>query len=730
MHKEFLSQIHTQRTKSVLKIENNRFFIGKEEFLPFSAEMHYFRVNKRYWSFCFERIRKAGFRIVSTAIPWNLHESPPGTFDFSGHSDPRKDLLVFLELAREFGLKVIIRPGPYVDSQWPNGGYPDYLFESADILARDSQGGLVPLPERLTGSHAKQPSLGHPRFKNQIKKYINNLSEVLKNYVFPKGPIFAIQLDHQTNSSCSPFGSDYNPESVRVLYSQFLQKKYAEIKTVKSLYREKWKSFEEATPPQQLLLKKPTDLIKYFDWISFKEEQTARHLQGLKECFQENEISILFFGNFPVHPEVLPNLSQSQLSADQFYRSGEALWKDDFYSLERQLKYWGNSNFPWLSGFYCGNSSSNPSEHRKYFPVTPVATKFMFDLALACGIKAFNFSMFVERDHWYDSPLGTDGGIQANYEIVARLVSLNEKIPLNRLESTARVGLALYRPYWWYRSLDTRFPFDYFKELLRIFEGASQDLSYLKIDYRVLDLEDSNFEQCDLIFIPSAEFMSASAQQKIVNLVKSGKKVILYGLVPHWDLDFKNCQILSKFLKLKSSPERSVAQVEDRDRSFPAYLLGHLRKSGKGSKEILWDQNKCVATRLASGKGVAYFFSFDFTSHKNPVKLLYLEGLLKENKILPVGSTSDLEVNLKLQRFDNSFVMYLFNPSGSFWNPKPESKKDVIVKLDTKRLGLKGGLKLTELVTGEVIKTTANQLAGGVSFAIGEFESRIYLIGK
>src|SRR3990172_3749988 len=96
----------------MLGIIENKFIIGRDEFFPFSAEMHYFRVEKRYWSICFERIKRAGFRIISTYIPWNLHEVHPGDFDFRGISSPDKDLLVFLELCREFGFKVILKPGP------------------------------------------------------------------------------------------------------------------------------------------------------------------------------------------------------------------------------------------------------------------------------------------------------------------------------------------------------------------------------------------------------------------------------------------------------------------------------------------------------------------------------------------------------------------------------------------------------------------------------------------
>ncbi len=731
MQRELLSQLQaTQRSKQVLKIENQRFLIGKEEFVPLSAEMHYFRVNKRYWSYCFERIRKAGFRIVTTAVPWNLHESPPGSFDFSGNLDPRKDLIVFLELAREFGLKVILKPGPYIDSEWPRGGYPEYLLEMQDILARDSQGALVSLPDGQGSSAGRQPCLSHTRYRNQVRKYINNLCEIVKNYAFPKGPIFAIQLDHQTNQDGSPFSRDYNSEVVKNHYVQFLQKKYTDPRALRPFYREKWKSFEVAAPPAQIELKNQAELVKYFDWIEFQEEETGKYLKTLKEYFNENEISIIFFGNFRGHSEILPNISPTLLEESQIHPTGETFWPDDYSQLQRTLKFWGGKKFPWLSGFHCGNASSNPTQHRQYFPVTPVATKFLFTLALASGVKAFNFYMFVERDHWYDAPIGQDGSIQPNYEMVYRLVALNEKIPVNRLHSCAKVALALYRPYAWYRSLETRFPYDYFPELKEILAGISRDLSYLKIDYQVLDLETSDFQECDLIFIPSADFMSAEMQEKIVELIRSGKKVILYGLVPAFDLQFKKCQILAKYLKLKSTPAKEFTEVEGKEISFPARVIGHLKKGGRGSKEILWAGSKCVATRFAHGKGAAYFFSFDFTSHKNPRQLLYLEELLKENKIVPLGTVSDLEMDLKIQKCDNAYVLYLFNPVGSFWNPKASNKKEVVVKLDTKKLGLKGSLKLTELVNGEVIKTSANQLAGGMGFTLSEFESRIYLIGK
>ena len=169
----------------MLGVINNKFVIGRDEFLPFSAEIHYFRVDKRYWSICFERIKKAGFKIISTYIPWNLHEENPGDFDFRGFTGPDKELIVFLELAREFGFKVILKPGPWIKAEWNNGGLPKYLFADEAVVARDHSGELVSAYSGLNGRDGYQPSYMHPKYIAHIKRYLSGLIEVIQNYIFP-----------------------------------------------------------------------------------------------------------------------------------------------------------------------------------------------------------------------------------------------------------------------------------------------------------------------------------------------------------------------------------------------------------------------------------------------------------------------------------------------------------------------------------------------------------------
>jgi len=103
--------------------------IDGQDTLIFSGAFHYFRCPKPLWRSRFEKIKAAGFNTVETYVPWNWHEreQPAGLDDFS--KVDLTDLKDFLKMAEdEFGLYVIIRPGPYICAEWDGGGYPRWLL--------------------------------------------------------------------------------------------------------------------------------------------------------------------------------------------------------------------------------------------------------------------------------------------------------------------------------------------------------------------------------------------------------------------------------------------------------------------------------------------------------------------------------------------------------------------------------------------------------------------------
>jgi len=732
----------------MIRIENNKFIIGKEEYYPFSAEFHYFRVNKRFWSVCFERIRKAGFRIVSTCVPWNLHESASGEFDFAGETDQRKDLIVFLELSREFGFKVILKPGPYIGAEWENGGYPQFIFENPEILAKDSLDQPIKIIDNIKTELGWVPSYHHPLFKSHLKRYLAALAGVIKNYIYPKGPVILIQLDNELSfaHNFGPFQADYNQYTLKKLFPEFLKDKYKEIKELNKVYRGKHKNFEEVKVPRELKLSAPEDLIRYFDWLKFKESYLTGFLKELNELFVSLEVPALFFSTVSCTKDFYLPLNWQSLYQDKIFMGVNINWEENYLEWSRFLRtFVGCSKFSWASLFPTGHWSESPEEGKKYFPVDTQKTKFILVTCLSSGIKGFSHYMFVERDHWYDSPLANDGAIQPNYEIVKKFNFLVEKIGLNELKSFPEISLANYRPYLWYShlcsggrssflagqaSVNAKKPFAYLNILLeKTHSGLSQDFLNLKYDYRISDLGvKESLEGYKVFFIPSAEFMDSQSQNLLVELAKKGKTIVLFGLLPKWDEKMKSCEILAKALKAKTKGSMSVEMVEGFEEKFPSIIFGYIKASRKASVVAKSDQ-KPVGAVFKLGKGQVWLFTFDISSQLYHQKLSFLDKIIKQNEIFPCAFASDPEIGVVVQRNNKDVILYLLNPRYNPSQTRGDNKTPFILQFNCKKLGIKGEkIKLTDLLGEEVIKTTASDLKKGIVLSLEKMDSRMYLV--
>ncbi len=116
----------------MLTISGNQFLLNNQPFRILSGAMHYFRVVPDYWRDRLEKMRAFGLNTVETYVAWNLHEPRPGEFHFDGGLD----LVRFIEIAAEVGLHVIVRPGPYICSEWDFGGLPAWLLKDPALQVR------------------------------------------------------------------------------------------------------------------------------------------------------------------------------------------------------------------------------------------------------------------------------------------------------------------------------------------------------------------------------------------------------------------------------------------------------------------------------------------------------------------------------------------------------------------------------------------------------------------
>jgi beta-galactosidase len=162
---------------------DGHFTFDGEPAVLISGSIHYPRVPRAYWR---DRIRKAkamGFNCIGTYIFWNAHEKKPGEYDFSGNLD----IAAFARACQEEGMWLIVRPGPYVCSEWDLGGLPPWLLKDPEMVIRTND----------------------PKFLEASARYMKAVGKQLKDLqVSHGGPIIQVQVENEYGQFGRPGNAD------------------------------------------------------------------------------------------------------------------------------------------------------------------------------------------------------------------------------------------------------------------------------------------------------------------------------------------------------------------------------------------------------------------------------------------------------------------------------------------------------------------------------------------
>lgn len=118
---------------NTVKLDHNGIKIGNRYRTLLCSSLFYFRQPVEVWDDRMRLLKAAGYNCIDVYCPWNYHETEPGVWDFSG----QRDVDHFLSLAEANGLYVIVRPGPYICSEWDGGGLPGWLNLKSESIRQD-----------------------------------------------------------------------------------------------------------------------------------------------------------------------------------------------------------------------------------------------------------------------------------------------------------------------------------------------------------------------------------------------------------------------------------------------------------------------------------------------------------------------------------------------------------------------------------------------------------------
>ena len=123
-----------------IRYDNRSLIIDGKPIFIFSGSMHYFRCPRELWKDRLQKLKAAGLNCVETYLAWNFHEpeEPASPDDFSKLRE-MEQIGDFIQTARDLGLYVIIRPGPYICAEIDRGGFPGWLMKYRPEGLREGQ---------------------------------------------------------------------------------------------------------------------------------------------------------------------------------------------------------------------------------------------------------------------------------------------------------------------------------------------------------------------------------------------------------------------------------------------------------------------------------------------------------------------------------------------------------------------------------------------------------------
>lgn len=152
----------------IIRYDSNCFTIRGADVFVFSMDCPYPRIPRELWRDRFLKIKRAGFNTIDSYVFWNYHEQEPGRFDFS-------ELESFLDLAKQEGFWVVLRPGPYVDAEFERGGFPYWVIAKR-------------FPVRSM----------HPESLRTSKYWYDHVLPVIRRYQITEGgPVIMMQLENE-----------------------------------------------------------------------------------------------------------------------------------------------------------------------------------------------------------------------------------------------------------------------------------------------------------------------------------------------------------------------------------------------------------------------------------------------------------------------------------------------------------------------------------------------------
>ncbi|MBX3230515.1 MAG: beta-galactosidase [Labilithrix sp.] len=417
----------------------------REEVLPlWAGAMHYWRHAPEHWAPCLDAMKAMGLRVVDTYVPWGVHETSQGDFDF-GQSFARLDVARFMKLCHERGLYVICRPGPHINAELTYFGLPERVVWDRECQARTPRDNPVVLP--MVPSAFPVPSYASDAFHDEAALWFEAVGRVLAQHQYPHGPIVMWQIDNEgaLYFRDGPYDQDYHPDAIR-LFRAFLREKYSSAKALRDAWNEANVTFATAAPPQRFDATTADELPRHMDWMEFHEHLLAEAMARFAKALENAGCaSVPTMHNLPLGE------AATALNAGRIAKVVDLVGLDYYHPADPKhhlsiLRRTGELAVRSVGRSAPAFGAEVGAGFPPFFPPLDEADSlYTLCAALAYGLRGFNLYMAVDRDRWVGAPIDEHGLPRRFADDYRALIAALDKVRFHTLRRRAPVRLVVPR---------------------------------------------------------------------------------------------------------------------------------------------------------------------------------------------------------------------------------------------------------------------------------------------
>lgn len=482
-----------------VRLDGKRIRVGDESRPLLSGEVHYWRLDPARWPAILDAVQDLGLDVISTYVCWQHHEISPSRRDFTGQTDPTRDLVRFLELVAARDLWLLLRPGPYIYAEWVNMGVPD----------------------RVAGYHRL-----HPAFLREAEAYMADVVAAARPFFATRGgPVVLLQAENEPDMWPQFYADQLGLGSVAGPFQAFLREHYGgDMAALNAAWESDLDTFAAARAVTRPVIETRGYLNRYLDYRRFQYWYTAEIGRWAAQTYRDLGVEVpIYLNTYPSHGmQNWRAIAAAGVAGGPDYYAVNEFRRDswehrEFLHLLRYARTYGA--LPLIPEFQAGNWHG---WHYHSGVLTPAHYWLAALSALLAGIAGWNWYMLVNRDNWYMAPINEYG--RAHPELVAvfkRIVDLFRTVDPPALEKLTHTGIAL----------DV---LDRSSEIGGFRDPVTDALYAADIDYECYDAATGEIAR-PVLFFAGGRWLDRDAQARLLVYVEAGGHLVFFQNLPQYD---------------------------------------------------------------------------------------------------------------------------------------------------------------------------------------------------